>query len=295
MPQSDPNPYSKKRVVSVSVPSVPTTIPGAQTAIRFRLVDLQNPDPPNAATAPPPNFSAFETGPTCADPAGCVRWVGKPNTFLESQENPDVGSFKAARLQCTPYYHDWTIEGLVHVVGAELVPSSLYHVEVVAADCMGNEQTCSLVSPYNILTTARYGDVTLLFNPPDIETQPDALDVVVLVDKFKSIPGALSKAFAQLQPNLPDLNSDVNALDIVAGVDAFKGSAYPFSGPCVCPSTVTCGATPCSTPAPCNGGTCVRICVGSDNVGEPCNNDADCPGGTCGPGFCRDGCGRCTP
>ena len=295
MPQTDPFPFNKTRVVSVSVPSVATTIPGAQTAIRFRLVDLQNPNPPNRATAPPPNFSTFEAGPTCTDPAGCVRWVGKANTFLESQEVPEVGSFRAARLQCTPYYRDWTTEDLVHVVGAELMPSSTYQVDVLAADCMGSESTCSLVSSYNILMTARYGDITLLFNPPWTETQPDALDVVALVNKLKSINGALSKSFTQLQPNVPDLNSDLSALDIVAGVDAIKGSAYPFSGPCLCPSTVACGATPCSTPTACNGGMCVRTCAGGDNDGEPCKNNTHCPSGGCGPGFCRDRCGRCTP
>lgn len=294
MPQTDPFPYGKTRVVSVSLLQAPSTIPGAQTAIRFRLADLQNPNPPNAAT-PPPNFSAFEWGPTCADPAGCIRWVGKANTFLESQAIPGRGNFRAARLQCTPYYRDWTTEGLVHVVGAELVPSSTYYVDVFAADCMGHETTCSLVSPPNILTTARYGDVTEPFDPPETGTQPDALDILALVEKFKGTVGALSKAFTQLQPNLPELNGDVNALDIVAGVDAFKGFAYPFSGPCVCPSTVTCGAAPCNTPAPCNGGMCVRSCNGGDNDGEPCNSDSHCPSATCGPGFCRDRCGRCTP
>jgi len=293
MPQTDPFPYNKTRVVSVSVPIVATTQPGAQTAIRFRLVDLQNPNPPNDTTAPPPDFSTFEVGPACTDPAGCVRWVGKANTFLESQEDPEVGSFRAARLQCTPYYRDWTTEDLVHVVGAELVPSSSYYVQVVAADCMGSEPTCTLVSTANFLMTARYGDVTLRFNPPEIVRQPDAIDIVALVDKFKSIPGALNKAFAQLQPNVPDLNSDLNALDILAGVNAFKGFAYPFSGPCACPSTVVCGATPCSTPTACNGGMCVRTCAGGENNGEPCNNDGHCPGGVCGPGFCRDRCGRC--
>lgn len=295
MPQSDPFPFSKTRVVSVSVPTAPTSLPGAQTAIRFWLADLQNPNPPNVATAPPPDFSAFELGPKCTDPAGCVRWVGKVNTFLESQEDPEVGSFRAARLQCTPYYRDWTTEGLVHVVGAELMPSSTYYVQVVAADCMGSEPTCSLVSPFNILITARYGDITLPFNPPYSETQPDALDVVVLVDKFKNIPGALSKTFAQLQPNVPDLNGDLSALDIVAGVEAVKGLAYPFSGPCACPSPVTCGVTPCNTSAPCNGGMCVRTCAGGDNDGEPCNNNTYCPSGECAPGFCRDRCGRCAP
>jgi len=295
MPQGDTSIYNKNRVVSIWVPTSPTSAPGAQTAIRVRLVSLNDPNLSNAPVVPPADFSAFEFGPTCADPAGCVRWVGKPNTFLESQNNPGAGAFQAARLQCTPYYTDWTTEALVHVFGAEVIPGSFYNVENVAADCMGNEATCSLVSPRNILATARYADVVPPFNPPEFRGEPDALDVVALVDKFKNAPGALSKTWAQLQPNVPDLNGDVNALDIVAGVDAFKRFAYPFSGPCVCPSTVPCGATPCNTSAPCDGGLCVRTCLSGANDGEPCNNNTHCPGGTCSLGFCRDRCGRCSP
>ncbi len=294
MPQGDTATYNKNRVISISVPTAPTSAPGARTAVRVRLVSLNDPSLSNAPVVPPADFSAFEFGPTCADPAGCVRWVGKPNTFLESQGNPGAGAFQAARLQCTPYYTDWTTEGLVHVVGAEVIPGSFYQVENVAADCMGQEATCSLVSPYNPLATARYADVVPLFNPPENRGEPDALDVVALVHKFKNVPGALSKTWAQLQPNVPDLNGDVNALDILAGVNAFKRLAYPFTGPCVCPSTVTCGTTPCNTSAPCGGGMCVRTCVSGANDGEPCNNDTHCPDGTCGPGFCRDRCGRCT-
>jgi hypothetical protein len=295
MPQGDPSIYHKNRFVSIWVPTEPASAPGAQTAIRVKLASLNDQSLSNALVVPPSDFSAFEFGPTCADPAGCVRWVGKPNTFLESQTNPGAGAFQAARLQCTPYYTDWTIEGLVHVVGAEVIPGSFYDVENVAVDCMGNEATCSLVSPPNILVTARSADIVPPFNPPESDREPDALDVVALVDKFKSVPGAPSKTWAQLRPNVPDLNGDVDALDISAGVDAFKGRAYPLTGPCVCPSTVTCGATPCNTSAPCDGGMCVRTCVSGANGGEPCNKNTHCPNGTCGPGFCRDRCGRCTP
>ena len=110
-----------------------------------------------------------------------------------------------------------------------------------------------------------------------------------MVNKFKNLAGAPVHARAQVQPNLPELNSDINALDIVAVVDAVKGLAYAFSGPCVCPSTVTCGGT-------CTGcaGMCVKTCVGGANAGEPCINNTHCPGSTCSAvGTCRDKCGRC--
>jgi len=114
------------------------------------------------------------------------------------------------------------------------------------------------------------------------------------------LPGAPVKAIAQLQSNLPELNADINVMDILAAVDAMKQKAYAFSGPCPCPSTVTCGSTPCSSVTPCvtaygAGALCVKTCNGGANAGDPCINDTHCPGSTCGAGFCRDRCGRCSP
>ncbi|MFH1110128.1 MAG: hypothetical protein V1790_13170, partial [Planctomycetota bacterium] len=100
----------------------------------------------------------------------------------------------------------------------------------------------------------------------------------------------------------PELNTDVSASDIVAVVDAYKGFAYPYGGPCPCPSLVTCGATPCSGAGTCTGSglpglgpesMCVKTCSGS---GDPCIGNEHCPSGeTCGTPYCRDKCGRCTP
>jgi hypothetical protein len=114
-----------------------------------------------------------------------------------------------------------------------------------------------------------------------------------LVNKFRNLAGAPSKRISQIQPNLPELNADVNALDIVTVVDAFRGLAYPYSGPCPCPSAVTCDATVCTSAAHCSGGLCVKTCTGGVNIDQPCLTDAHCPSGACGTGFCRDRCGRC--
>jgi hypothetical protein len=158
------------------------------------------------------------------------------------------------------------------------------------------------------------------FNPPSASSQPDALDVVSAVNKFRNLTGAPKKNAVQIQPNVPDPGTDVNALDIVSIVDAFRGLAYSFSGPCACPSTVVCDATACTSAGQCSGGTCVktcnggpydgqpcltnqgcRLCVGGIYDGLPCDADSGCPGGgcsvdgVCGSGFCRDRCGRCAP
>jgi len=277
-----------------------------EDAIRVELVELQNPVPPNGTCCPPQDFHTYESA-TCTaagETGGCARWVGKPGTFLEAQDNPTGASYRAARLQCSPFYFDWVTETAtkpITVVGAEILPSSEYRVQAYGSSCVGNEGTCTNVSAPVTMKTRRSGDLNAVYNPPGTTTQPDAIDVTQLVNKFKNVPGAPGKAITQLQPNVPELNADINALDIVAVVDAVKGFAYPFGGPCPCPSLVTCGATAC----PGGAGTCTgsplpglgaeSMCVKTCSVsGDPCINDGHCPTGeTCGNPFCRDKCGRC--
>ncbi len=323
-PAPDPSGTARNRFLSFLVPQAAAASGPSLTALRVRIVDLQNPQPPNAACCPPPDLSMYEAD-TCSaagETDGCVRWIGPPVTILESQDSPGLGAFRGARLGCSPYYHAWSAEGLVHVTGAEVVPSSAYEIVNVGGLCMGNEDGCVFVSEPLAIVTARHGDVVAPFNPPDPSTQPDAVDVASLVNKFKNAPGAPSKTSAQLQPNVPNLNADQDALDIAACVDAFKGFAYPFSGPCPCPSQVSCDVTACTVSSQCTGphgpgARCVRTCTSGPNAGlscnynmhcgrcldagaYPCDADADCPGsscslGACGAGFCRDRCERCAP
>ncbi len=325
---ADPTGIAKNRHLSFSVLPAAVAGPPPFTALRVSMLELQEPVPPNAPLFPPPDFSAFEAGATCADPAGCVRWVGPPQTFLESQDSPAAGGYRGARLQCTPEYRDWTVEPLINVTGAEVTPSSTYTIQNVSAVCIGFEDVCAAVSIPLIMTTSRFGDVAAPFTPPGVTVQPDALDVVNLVTKFKNLPGAISKVQAQVQPTSPDPNTDVSALDIVTVVNAFLGLAYPFGGPCPCPSPVVCDVVPCAGPGACAGGQCVKTCLGGPNVGLPCLTTKNCnycvaggldglpcdpavppgvnpcvvAGGFCPPagvcpagGFCRDACGRCTP
>ncbi len=284
----------KNRYGGLSVPAAATAA-AAPTALRIKLVELHNPVPPNAPPFSAPDFSPFEFGASCTDPGGCVRWVGPVSTYLESQDTPGIGSFRAARLQCTPLYRDWSSEGFFHITAAEIAPSSTIDVENVGASCMTMEDTCLDYSLSLRINSSRWGDVAAAFNPPSPTTQPDGLDVSAMVNKFKNLVGAASKIQTQLQPNLVELNADLNALDISLCVDAFKGMAYPFLGPCPCPSAIICNSTPCTSAAQCSGGTCVKTCNGGLNDTYPCINNMHCPGGACGSGSCRDACGRCTP
>jgi M6 family metalloprotease-like protein len=369
-PDVIPSASVKTRTLSFSAPAA-TTASGSGTAIKFTMMDLQNPIPPNnnpvGPCCPPGNFVAFDTAvnsacsggdnqgyrctsgvdcpggscPTavgCTETAGanaqgsCARWLGPPLGYLEANDVPALGNYRAARLQCAPYYHDWSGEGVVHATGAEIVPSSAYAVEAFAAMCKGNEATCQAVSNPVVITTRRAGDIATPFqsaSPP--LTQPNALDVTASVNKFRNLTGAMPKIEAQVQPNFPDSNADINAIDIVTVVDNVRGFGYSYSGPCLCPSTVPCDTTACSGAAQCTGphgpgATCVKTCSSGPRMGQPCNNNlncgsciggpttgagaagipcdanADCASGDCGegtcptgatPGFCRDRCGRC--
>ncbi len=296
-PVAEPATSPRNRTLALTVPPFSTATGEAkgESALRVRLVDLQNPMPPNALQFPPPDFSAFEAGVTCNDPSACVRWVGRPLEYLDRSGNQNGVPFRAARLQCTPHYHNWSDEGVFHIVGAEIMPSSTYDVQNASTECIGSEINCPVVSSPLRMTTGRFGDVAVPLNPPSNSVQPDGLDITAMVNKFKGLPGASPKTATQLQPNAPDPTAAIDALDIVACLDAFKGFAYPFSGPCPCPSLVTCDATPCNSASQCPGGTCVHACTGGERDGNPCMDASHCPGGACGPGFCRDSCARCSP
>lgn len=310
----------RSRALQVSAPPIVTSAGAApQIAMEVKLTDLQTPVPANPPCCPPQNFGMWETG-TCTgagESGGCSRWVGRPTVFLESQDNGLLGTLKVAKLQCSPFYHDFGAEGLFEIAGPEIMPSSTFTLKTYSADCKGAEVGCAFVSGDVVASTRRSGDVSTPFAPSG--TQPDSGDVVAIVNKFRNQPNALPKAVAQIQPNYIDANNDVGALDIVATIDAFRGSAYPYSGPCACPSTVTCNATSCGACA--GGGLCVKTCTGGPNAGQPCITDkhcrtcaggslagapcltdGNCPGGTCpavgtcpATGFCRDRCGRCKP
>jgi hypothetical protein len=359
-PDAIPDAAGKTRTVSFNVPP-PVTASGGptQTAIRITMVDLENPVPPNNNPAgpccPPGNFNIFDTavnavctggadqgyrcppsacpGSSCSAAVGCTeaagsnaqgscaRWVGPPLGYLESNDNAGLGNYRAARLQCRPYYHDWSAEpgaGLVNVLGAEVVPSSTYEVRVYAASCKGGENSCLAVSNPVIMTTRRAGDIATPFQGGPPLTQPNAVDVSNAVNKFRNLAGSPPKVISQVQPNFPDPNSDINAIDIVTVVDNVRGFGYTYSGPCVCPSTVPCNVSACAGASACNGlygagATCIKTCTSGPRMGQPCNNNlncgaciggpatgngaagipcdanADCASGNCGVGVCPTG------
>jgi hypothetical protein len=109
------------------------------------------------------------------------------------------------------------------------MPSSQYVVQAIEQDCDINGGE-SNYSASLTLVTGRWGDVTPPFNPPSTQNQPDGIDIVGLVSKFKSVPGSPTKVYSVLQPAIVNLTDEISALDILSSVDAFRGFAYPYTG-----------------------------------------------------------------
>ncbi|MBI1825869.1 MAG: hypothetical protein HY287_05900 [Planctomycetes bacterium] len=201
---------------------------GGISALRVTLNSLQHPQPPNFPQFPPQNFSAFE---------GQVRWVGPPQDCDET-ESPST-TFKCAFLQCTPVYADWSslLNGnWLHVTGAEVMPSSAYTFDQLNASCQGNEQSCADIAKSAQVTTARWGDCVSAYqlaSPP--LTQPNITDITAIINKFKGVPGAISRTRAQLVPNSIAVVQHISIADVAAGVDTFIALEYVQPGPQQCP------------------------------------------------------------
>jgi hypothetical protein len=214
--QAELDPLTKSRAISFAPANAER-----QTAIRVTLSSLHHPDPPYTG-GPAVDYSAFE---------GQVRWVGPPVEYMESQS--DLTPFFAATLQCTPYYTDWSTVGLLHVIGAEIIPSSVYELQSVPEEC-------SIAVELNYSTaltvvTGRWGDIEAPYSPPAASQQPDLDDVSSLVNKFKGALGAPIKVRTLLADQTPDPAPDVDFEHIAACVDAFKGVPYPYAVLPSCP------------------------------------------------------------
>lgn len=243
---------------------VPPTPPVYAGVVKNRYLSLASIDDsgiPAAIRITPislPGFEGFE---------GTSLWVGPPARYPDEDASKQGNSFWASGLQCDPYYRDWSTMGVLDVFGAEILPLGTYIVQVIMPGC----QTDFVTSAPLTVSTGQWGDMV----PPyyaDSHAQPDFRDVEAAVAKFLAQPSAPSKALAECTPNrvFPGRAIDFNG--IAAVVESYLGTPYEskYSGPCTCPSAVTCGATACA-------------------------NDAACGSGYCIDGACTDACGRCSP
>lgn len=171
------------------------------------------------------DFSGFE---------GQVRWLGPPAPYVMAEAFP-TQTFTVSKVQCDPYFaadEVWSAISLLHVLGAEVIPDSLYEVKRLRADCTDFD-TCGW--DLGSFRTGRWADVVPPFEINAPGTQPDISDISGVLSRFRNAFACPSKAQAQLQPNIPDPSRKVNFHDIAEAVGAFRGYAYPFPGPTNCP------------------------------------------------------------
>lgn len=195
--------------------------PGINSAIRVTLTSLHHVAPPYSG-GPSVPFTQFE---------GEVRWVGSPTQFTESTSTGIL--YSSSVLQCTPHYQDWGSVLRLHVTGSAIVPSSIYDVEILDGSCLGNEENCAIIHDSHTISTCRWGDVEVPYNPPSTTTQPDLADVAALINKFRSAPGSPIKARALLAgtDSFGNVNSvqDLSLIHVSVCVDAFRGLPYPHT------------------------------------------------------------------
>jgi hypothetical protein len=171
------------------------------------------------------DFSGFE---------GQIRWLGPPVPYVIAEASP-TQTFTASKVQCDPYFaadEVWPATSLLYVLGAEVIPDSLYEVKMLRADCIDFD-VCGL--SVGSFQTGRWADVVPPFEINAPGSQPDIGDISGMVERFRNSFGCPSKAQSQLQPNIPDPSRKVNFSDISNAVNAFRGFAYPYAGPSPCP------------------------------------------------------------
>lgn len=202
-PIAEANPIPKNRYITV----VPQSS-GRTTALRVTLANL------------PPPFDTWN---------GTHRWVDRPEVFADGLNPPTT--IKRSRLSCDPVYADWGADGEIQISDDAIVPNATYLLKAIGRICEISVEG-NYSAGLQVMTTALWGDLTggdSSFPDGNI----DVLDIVVIVNKLKELPGAPSTPRADLYPGIPD--QVVNALDITVAVYALKGFPFPFTGPGVCP------------------------------------------------------------
>ncbi len=176
---------------------------------------------------------------------GTKMFVGPPEMYCENagKRRPPcppaepAAEFRAATLQSSAGFRDWSTEGVVHVFHEGIVPGGVYHVQAVDKTC-----ELDLDSSYSdplIVQMSPWGDLvkdcsTCPCGPPDgVVGIPT--DVTALLDKFRnlappSVPcPAVSKVRADLDWATPNQRVDIS--DVTFCLDAFRGFDYPFPAP----------------------------------------------------------------
>lgn len=176
---------------------------------------------------------------------GRTMWLGEPWNSLEPgcTDSPCPNDFWAARLECEPFYMDWTtlssFQPGVHVYDAGIISGGVYEIRVI-------DETCSTLDPWGYSTplwvrTSGAGDVVGdsfgsvvagQWDPP--QGLVDFNDIYAIVEKFKNLPGSTSRTRADIinsDISNPIPDQQVDFVDISACMEAFRGAPLPPPGP----------------------------------------------------------------
>ncbi len=219
-----PNPTDPLKCRFVSF-LLPNDFAGLQTAIRIKLVSLHNPSGEDDS----PDFSQFD---------GKYRFF---NTFRDSDGIPVLycpdslaqADYPCVRLGCAAEIRDWgtDFEGrVIHVTGAEVVPSSVYEIEILLENGVPLFPIDPCEGDKRIGGTGLWGDVASVYGIVNV------VDVAAIADKIKDLPNELPEYRLWLRDNFPNpMTGSINVLDLSFAVEGIKEFPYPFPGPAPCP------------------------------------------------------------
>lgn len=218
----------------------PSPVAAAATgAIRVRLAQLYVDRERDAVNGCPVRG---ENLPALASFEGDIRYLGPPSEYSQGAAGPML-NFIAARLQCEPYYRDWSEEALaaefsadadvsrVYFFGEAVLPCSMYEVQEATQSCIesGDPEACA--SPREEVWTAVWGDIV---EPANLV---NFMDIAALVQCYKGAPlqAGENKTRCLLRGNAAPPDEPVSFLDIAQGVNAYKTLPFEGPGPQACP------------------------------------------------------------
>ncbi|MFQ5495997.1 MAG: hypothetical protein ACE5EX_11520, partial [Phycisphaerae bacterium] len=170
---------------------------------------------------------------------GQSRWVGPPIDVTEQAGVADptpLPTFKAATLECSPHFTDWSTLGTIHVSHQNIVPGATYTLQVI--DATSDPAVEGNFSDPATMAMSVNGDVVGAFDTTNQEwPAPDAFvdigkDAIAVLDKFSNRASAPAKARVDLEPATPD--RVIGIADVVVVIDAFRGRPLGF-GPDMTP------------------------------------------------------------
>jgi hypothetical protein len=114
------------------------------------------------------------------------------------------------------------------------VPNSEYEVRFADAACLQSGQESCMTAPV-VLRTTRWGDVAGPFYGFGSTSQPNPVDFITIIDKFRDLASAAHYTQARIEGNDLDPTRHVNFSDISACIQAYRNFPYDYAGPPACP------------------------------------------------------------